>query len=59
MTRFLRRLLCRHDVVNALACAKYYHRLGMACARRGQGDSAQECRKIRDVRLWEARQLSR
>lgn len=46
-------------VGEAVALARYYHRLGLACARRSDDESARRCRQIRDARLWEARQLAR
>ena len=61
----LTRLFLRHDIGNAVALARYYHRLGMACARRSveAGDSwmvaARRHWEVRDARLWEARQLAK
>lgn len=65
MIRFLTRLLRSHDIGEAVALAKYYHRLGMACKRRSDGldDSwraaARRHWEVRDARMWEARQLAR
>ncbi len=57
--KWLTRLCRSHDISNAVALARYYHRLGLACARRGDDESMRRSRQIRDARLWEARQLSR
>ena len=59
ITRLFNRLVHGHDLGEAVAQARHYHWLGLACARRGQPASARQCRQLRDARLWEARKLAR
>jgi len=65
MMRWIRSLIHGHDIGNAVALARYYHRLGLACARRSydQRDpwavAARAHFAKRDARMWEARELLR
>lgn len=61
--KWLTRLLRSHDIGEAVALAKYYHRLGMACKRRSVcrhdpwAIAAKRYKERALARLWEARQL--
>lgn len=64
MIRFLTRLLRSHEIGEAVALAKYYHRLGMQCASYSTHSddawraAARRHWAVRDARMWKARELA-
>lgn len=64
MIRLLNRLLRHHETGEAVALARYYNRLGVACARKsiapcdGWQAAARRHWAVRDARMWEARELA-